>query len=131
MTPREKAQEIIQKVVDEFGDEVFIQNSYAPGALLEDLITSALTPEFVYRSHVDDEDIEEALVSLERAIAVKDTPEEWMKFTGQTLLFVGKLALSVYGMGPAISIVEKIFGADHEMVTLVKLLGEKLDENNE
>ncbi len=87
-----------------------------------------MSDSFVYKSNVSDEEFKQALVNLERAILVKDTPEEWAKFTGKVLLTVGKLAVNHFGFGPAISLLEEIFGQDHELIALVKLLGDS-DEN--
>lgn len=87
-----------------------------------------MSEEFKYVSNVSDKEFKAALLELERAIAKKDTPEEWAKFTGKILLFVGKMALNQFGLGPVISIVEDMFGADAEII--IKLL-EMLGEQNE
>jgi hypothetical protein len=79
-----------------------------------------------YVSNVSDAEFNAALVDLEKAIAKKDTPEEWARFTGQALLFVGKIAISQIGLGPVITLVEDIFGDDAELITkLLKMLGEQ------
>jgi len=82
--------------------------------------------EFEYISNVSDAEFKTALAKLEIAIAKKDTPEEWAKFTGQVLLFVGKMAISQFGFGPVITLVENIFGDDAELIVkLLKMLGEQ------
>ncbi len=87
-----------------------------------------MSEEFKYVSNVSDKEFKAALLELERAIAKKDTPEEWAKFTGKMLLFVGKMAMNQFGLGPVISIVEEMFGDDAEII--IKLL-EMLGEQNE
>jgi len=85
---------------------------------------------FEYVSNVSDEEFNAALLQLEEAIAKKDTPEEWARFTGKVLLFVGKMALSQFGMGPVITLVENVFGDDAELITkLLKMLEEKNEES--
>jgi len=84
--------------------------------------------EFKYISGVSDAEFKRALVDLETAIAKKDTPEEWAKFTGKILLFVGKMAMNQVGLGPVIGIVEDMFGDDAEII--IKLL-KMLEEQNE
>jgi hypothetical protein len=84
-----------------------------------------MTP-FEYRSNVTEAEFRSALAELEAAIAKKDTPEEWARFTGRALLFVGKMAMSQIGLGPVITLVEDIFGDDAELITkLLKMLGEQ------
>ena len=81
---------------------------------------------FKYTSNVTEEEFRSALVDFERAIARKDTPEEWARFTGRAVLFVGKIAMSQIGLGPVITLVEDIFGDDAELITkLLKMLGEQ------
>jgi len=84
--------------------------------------------EFKYVSNVSDREFKTALLELEKAIAKKDTPEEWAQFTGKMLLFAGKMALSQFGLGPVVSLVEDMFGDDAEII--IKLL-EMLGEQNE
>ena len=82
--------------------------------------------DFKYISNVSDEEFRAALNELEVAIAKKDTPEEWARFTGKALLFMGKMAISQIGFGPVIMLVENIFGDDAEIITkLLKMLGEQ------
>ena len=82
--------------------------------------------EWKYNSNVSDAEFKSALAKLEQAIAKKDTPEEWAKFTGKTLLFVAKLAMNQFGLGPVISLVENTFGDDAELIVkLLKMLGEQ------
>jgi hypothetical protein len=81
---------------------------------------------FKYTSNVTEEEFRAALVDLEKAIAEKDTKEEWARFTGRALLFVGKIAISQIGFGPVITLVEDIFGDDAELITkILKMLGEQ------
>lgn len=83
-----------------------------------------------YISNVSDEEFKAALAELEEAIAKKDTPKEWAEFSGKVLLFVGKVALSQFGMGPVITLVENVFGDDAELITkLLKMLEEKNEES--
>ncbi len=82
--------------------------------------------EFKYISNVTDEEFKAALGELEIAIAKKDTPEEWAKFTGNVLLFVGKMGISHIGLGPVIKLVDDIFGDDAKLITkLLKKIGEE------
>jgi len=82
--------------------------------------------DFEYISNVSDAEIKLALTKLEHAIAEKDTPEEWAKFTGKALLFVGKIAINQIGLGPVITLVEDIFGDDAEIIIrLLEMLGEQ------
>lgn len=82
--------------------------------------------DFEYISNVSDVEVKKALLQLEKAIAKKDTPEEWAKFTGKALLFIGKMAISQFGFAPVITLVEDIFGDDAEMIIrLLKMLGEQ------
>lgn len=84
--------------------------------------------DFEYISNVSDVEFKTALTNLHTAILKKDTPEEWAKFTGNVLLTVGKLAINHFGFGPAITLIEQIFGDDAtELVAILKLLG----DNNE
>jgi hypothetical protein len=81
---------------------------------------------FEYASNVTEAEFQAALLELEEAIAKKDTPEEWARFTGKALLFVGKMAVSQFGFGPVITLVEDIFGDDAELIVkLIKMLGEQ------
>ena len=81
---------------------------------------------FKYTSNVTEEEFKSALLELEQAIAKKDTPEEWAQFSGRVALFVGKMALSQFGLGPVITLIEDIFGDDAELITkLLKMLGEQ------
>jgi len=71
-------------------------------------------------------EFKQALANLEIAIAKKDTPEEWAKFTDKALLFVGKIAIHQIGFGPVIDLAEKIFGDDAEVITkLLTMLGKQ------
>jgi len=87
-----------------------------------------MSDNFRYNSNVSEEEFNEALANLHKAILEKDTPEEWARFTGKILIGVGKLAISHFGFGPAISLLEEVFGDEHELIDLLKLLGEN-DEN--
>lgn len=85
---------------------------------------------FEYSSHVTEAEFKAALLELERAIARKDTPEEWARFTGRAILFVGKMAISQFGFGPVISLVEDIFGDDAAIITKVlEMLGEQNEDS--
>jgi hypothetical protein len=92
-------------------------------------MASGVMPEYMYRSSVTEEEFKGALVNLQKAIEKKDTPEEWAKFTARTLLLVGKLAINHFGFGPALLLIEEVFGPDSEILELIKLLGDK-NENN-
>lgn len=84
-----------------------------------------MSDKFTYISHVSDEEFEAAVKAMEDAIAKKDTPKEWAAFTGRLLLTVGKMAIAQFGFGPAIVLVEEIFGADAEIITnVLKMLGD-------
>ena len=86
--------------------------------------------EFQYISNVSDAEFKAALRELEVAIAKKDTPEEWAKFTGRALLFIGKMAISQVGFGPVITLVEDVFGDDAEIIIrLLNMLGEQNEDS--
>lgn len=87
-----------------------------------------MSDNFRYNSNVSQEEFDKALANLHKAILEKDTPEEWARFTGKILIGVGKLTISHLGFGPAISLLEEVFGDEHELIDLLKLLGEN-DEN--
>ncbi len=80
---------------------------------------------FEYNSRVSDEEFNLALSRLEEAIAKKDTPEEWAKFTSRMLLFVSKIGISQTGLGPVVQLIENIFKDDADIIVeIVKILGE-------
>ena len=86
--------------------------------------------DYEFRDSVSTEEFNAALIAMTRAIAVKDTPEEWAKFTGQSILLLSKIAISHFGFGPAITLIEQIFGDQPEVVALIKLLGEVTNEDS-
>ena len=77
---------------------------------------------FVFNSSVDEQKYNEALASLKIAIEKKDTAGEWFDFTVNTLLLVGKIAVSQFGYGPALQLLEQLFGKDQEVVGLLKTI---------
>jgi hypothetical protein len=81
---------------------------------------------FVAISNVTPAELEKALGSLQKAIEKKDTAGEWLNFTAKTLLLLGKIAVSQFGFGPALELIEQLIGPNKEIMDILrKLLEEK------
>ena len=87
-------------------------------------ILLVMPPNFRYNSNVSEAEFQSALEDLYEAILEKDTPEEWARFTGRILIGVAQIAISQIGYGPALNILEEIFGDDQRIIELLKLLKE-------
>jgi hypothetical protein len=71
-------------------------------------------------------DLEKALGSLQTAIDKKDTAGEWVNFTAKTLILLGKIAISQFGFGPALQLIEQVIGPNKDIMDILrKLLEEK------
>lgn len=81
-----------------------------------------------YISSVSDEDFQEAMADMEKAIAEKDTPEEWARFTGKSLLFVAKLAASQLGAGPVIELATKLFANEESILKVIEMVTGDIDD---
>lgn len=79
-------------------------------------------PNFNVPKPLTDEQYKNALESLQKAIDKKDTPAEWAHWTLSTALLVGKLVIAQMGYGPAINLLEQIFGKDDKLLEVLKLL---------
>lgn len=77
---------------------------------------------------ISQEQIDKALSDLQKAIDKKDTPGEWVKFTANTLILVGKIAVSQFGYGPALQLLEQLFGKNEDIMNILKKL---LEEKND
>jgi hypothetical protein len=84
--------------------------------------------EFKFISNVTKEQFDDAIIHLQNAIDKKDTPKEWVRWTANTLLLIGKIAVDQFGYGPAINLIGHLFGDNKELMkTLEFLLKEKID----
>lgn len=77
---------------------------------------------WIIPNSVNEEQYKNALESLQKAIDKKDTPAEWAHWTLSTMFLVGKLVISQMGYGPAIALLEQIFGKDDKLLGVLKIL---------
>jgi hypothetical protein len=84
-----------------------------------------MSEEFKYVSNVSDAEFKAARVAMIKAIAKKDTPEEWAHFAGQVLVFVGKMAIKQVGFGPVLDLAGELFKDNEEILAILKMLGEQ------
>lgn len=77
---------------------------------------------FKYNSSVSDAEFQQALADLQTAINKKDTAGEWFHWTANTLLLIGKIAVSQMGYGPALELINHLFGGNKEVMKILALL---------
>ena len=85
--------------------------------------------DFKYDSNVSDEQFKFALANLERAIAKKDTPKEWLHFTAKTIFIVGKIAVATMGYGPALELLNHIFGDNKDIMKILEIVLKETNKN--
>ncbi|MCI0558116.1 MAG: hypothetical protein MN733_06445 [Nitrososphaera sp.] len=84
--------------------------------------------EFKAIKNVTKTEIDQAMLSLSKAIAKKDTFEEWASFAARTTLLIGKIMVAQLGYGPAIELIGHLFGDNKDVIKILEmLLKEKTD----
>jgi len=78
--------------------------------------------DFIFNNSVTEAEFKEAMTSLQTAINKKDTPKEWLEWTANTIFLTGKLAVSVFGYGPALELIKHVFGNNQDVMKILELL---------